>query len=118
MLPIDCAADGTYSGYEQPGVGANGFQDILSATLMAALEWGLFPYARGVLTNCTSPICLDRSAAFPATLLPTPLGDPGACSNVHHRAGLTYYQRPHGAVLYRGLEMPQQGRLLTILAMY
>ena len=51
--------------------------------MMAALEWGLFRYARDVLVNW-----------------------------------LTYYQLPHGAVLYRGLEMAQQGRMLTIIALY
>ena len=102
---------GTSNGYEQPGIGSNGFQvrsphisplpspsphhrkyiqlgshlsqDVMSATMMAALEWGLFEYAKAVLTNW-----------------------------------LTYYQREAGAVMYRGLEMPMQGRLLTICAMY
>ena len=31
---------------------------------------------------------------------------------------LQYYQLAHGAVLYRGLEMAQQGRMLTVTAMY
>ena len=74
---------GTFNGYEQEGVGANGFQDVLVSSMMASLEWGLHEYARDVLHNW-----------------------------------LEFYQRPHGAVLYRGLEMPQQGRLLTIVAMY
>ena len=74
---------GTAIGYEQPGIGANGFQDVFAASMMAALEWGLFDYARGVLVNW-----------------------------------LEYYQRVDGTILYRGLEMPMQGRLLTILAAY
>jgi len=31
---------GTANGYEQPGIGANGFQDIFAASMMGALEWG------------------------------------------------------------------------------
>ena len=50
---------------------------------MAALEWGMFPYAEGVLDNY-----------------------------------LTYFVRSRGRVLYRGLEMAQLGRLLTVTAMY
>ena len=42
---------GTANGYEQPGIGANGFQDIFCASMMAALEWGLFEYAKAVLAN-------------------------------------------------------------------
>ena len=43
---------GTSPGYDQPGIGADGFQEIFTATMMAALEWGLFPYAKAVLENC------------------------------------------------------------------
>ena len=74
---------GTSPGYEQPGVGANGFQEIFTSSMMAALEWGAFMYARDVLDNW-----------------------------------LTFYQLPQGSVLYRGLEMAQQGRMLTVTAMY
>ena len=74
---------GTAPGYEESGVGSNGFQEIFTSSMMGALEWGLFGYARDVITNW-----------------------------------LTHYQLPHGAVLYRGLEMAQQGRALTVIAMY
>ena len=42
---------GTAPGYEQPGIGADGFQEIFTATMMASLEWGMFGYAKGVLDN-------------------------------------------------------------------
>ena len=42
---------GTAPGYEQPGVGADGFQEVFSASMMGALEWGLFGYAKEVLGN-------------------------------------------------------------------
>ena len=42
---------GTSPGYEQPSVGANGFQEIFTSSMMASLEWGLFGYARAVLRN-------------------------------------------------------------------
>jgi hypothetical protein len=42
---------GTLPGYDQGGVGADGFQEIFTATMMASLEWGLFEYAREVLDN-------------------------------------------------------------------
>jgi hypothetical protein len=42
---------GTAPGYEQPGIGADGFQEIFTATMMGALEWGMFGYAKGVLDN-------------------------------------------------------------------
>jgi hypothetical protein len=35
---------GTSPGYDQPGVGSDGFQEIFTASMMAALEWGMFPY--------------------------------------------------------------------------
>ena len=74
---------GTLPGYDQPGIGADGFQEIFTATMAAALEWGLHGYARTVLNNW-----------------------------------LTYFIRDDGSVLYRGLEMAQQGRMLTMIAMY
>ena len=42
---------GTSPGYEQPSVGAHGFQEICTSSLATALEWGLFEYAKGVLDN-------------------------------------------------------------------
>jgi hypothetical protein len=52
--------------------------------MLAALEWGLFQYARDVLDNY-----------------------------------LTYFVRDQrGSILYRGLEMAQQGRMLTVVAQY
>ena len=33
---------GTAPGYEQPGIGADGFQEIFTASMMASLEWGCF----------------------------------------------------------------------------
>lgn len=42
---------GTNPGYEQPGVGAHGFQEICTSSLATALEWGLFEYAENVLEN-------------------------------------------------------------------
>ena len=42
---------GTSPGYDQPGIGSDGFQEIFTATMMASLEWGLFPYAEAVLDN-------------------------------------------------------------------
>ena len=53
------------------------------ASVQAALEWGLFPWAKEILDNY-----------------------------------LTYYVRENGAIFYRGLEMPQQGRMLTLISMY
>eukprot|EP00754_Rhynchopus_humris_P034244 Rhum_TRINITY_DN15574_c0_g1::Rhum_TRINITY_DN15574_c0_g1_i1::g.161311::m.161311 len=61
----------------------NGFQETFTASLTAALEWGNFAYAKGVLENW-----------------------------------LEYYVRPHGNIHYRGLEMAQQGRTLTVTALY
>ena len=29
----------------------DGFQDTFTSTATAALEWGMFPYARGVIDN-------------------------------------------------------------------
>ena len=74
---------GTAPGYDQAGVGADGFQEILTATMAGALEWGLFGYARDVLDNW-----------------------------------LTYFVQDRGFVLYRGLEMAEQGRMLTNIAQY
>ena len=74
---------GTLPGYDQPGIGADGFQEIFTATMAASLEWGLHGYARTVLSNW-----------------------------------LTYFVRADGSVLYRGLEMAQQGRMLTMIAQY
>ena len=37
-----------------PGYGVSlqdGFQDTFTSTATAALEWGMFPYARGVIDN-------------------------------------------------------------------
>ena len=68
---------GTNPGYDQPGIGADGFQEIFTASMTAALEWGAFPYAQGVLDNW-----------------------------------LRYFIEDRGFVLYRGLEMAQQGRTL------
>ena len=42
---------GTSPGYDQPGIGADGFQEIFTATMMASLEWGMYPYASSVLDN-------------------------------------------------------------------
>ena len=70
---------GTLPGYDQGTVGADGFPGIFAATATAALEWGLFPYARGVVDNW-----------------------------------LRYFIGADGFLLYRGLEMPQLGRLLTV----
>lgn len=74
---------GTYPGYEQPGVGADGFQEIFTASMMAALEWGNFDFATGVLENW-----------------------------------LRYFVGKNGFVLYRGVEMAQQGRMLTMFAQH
>jgi hypothetical protein len=72
---------GTYPGYDQPD---DGQEEILTASMMAALEWGLFQYAHDVLDNY-----------------------------------LTYFVRDErGSILYRGLEMAQQGRILTVIAQY
>eukprot|EP00755_Sulcionema_specki_P031015 Sspe_Gene.95724::Locus_68023_Transcript_1_1_Confidence_1.000_Length_2639::g.95724::m.95724 len=61
----------------------NGFPEIFTASMTAALEWGAFPYAAGVLDNY-----------------------------------LRYYVRSNGRIHYRGLEMAQVGRILTVTAMY
>lgn len=45
---------------EQPGIGADGFQEIFTATMMASLEWGCFPYARGVLDNWLTYFIKDK----------------------------------------------------------
>merc|ERR1712100_842257 len=66
---------GTYPGYDQPD---DGQEEIFTASMMTALEWGLFTYAHEVLDNY-----------------------------------LTYFVRKDGTILYRGLEMAQQGRILT-----
>ena len=41
-----------YVGYDQAGIGADGFQEIFTATMAASLEWGLHKYAKAVLENC------------------------------------------------------------------
>lgn len=66
-------------------LGANdGFQEIFTASMTAAVEWGLDDYAHGVLDNY-----------------------------------LTHFMRRRGRLLvYRGLEMAQQGRMLTVIAKY
>lgn len=74
---------GTSPGYDQPGVGSDGFQEIFTSTMTAALEWGLFGYARDVLDNW-----------------------------------LEYFVRHKGSVLYRGPEMAQTARMLTVIAQY
>jgi hypothetical protein len=51
---------GTAPGYEQPGIGADGFQEIFTASMMASLEWGLYDYARGVLDNWLTYFIKDR----------------------------------------------------------
>ena len=71
---------GTYPGYDQPD---DGQEEIFTASMMAALEWGLFSYAESVLDNY-----------------------------------LSYFVRHDGTILYRGLEMAQQGRILTCIALY
>jgi hypothetical protein len=38
-------------GYDQAGIGADGFQEIFTASMMASLEWGMYPYAKSVLDN-------------------------------------------------------------------
>eukprot|EP00966_Prymnesium_polylepis_P327047 7382913-Prymnesium_polylepis.2 len=46
---------GTEPGYaDGGGVGADGFQETFTASMMAALEWGAFRYARAVLENYAS----------------------------------------------------------------
>lgn len=42
---------GTNPGYDQEGIGADGFPEIFTASMMASLEWGMFTYARQVLDN-------------------------------------------------------------------
>ena len=42
---------GTSPGYDQAGIGADGFQEIFTASMMASLEWGMYPYAKSVLDN-------------------------------------------------------------------
>ena len=74
---------GTEPGYGEPGIGGDGFQEIFTSTMTAALEWGLYEYAHDVLDNWLSKF-MGRS----------------------------------GFVMYRGLEMPQQARMLTVIAMY
>lgn len=66
-------------------LGANdGFQEIFTASMTAAVEWGLDDYAHGVLDNY-----------------------------------LTHFMRRRGRLLvYRGLEMAQQGRMLAVIAKY
>jgi hypothetical protein len=62
----------------------NGFQEILTASLSSALEFGMYPYAKLVLTN-----------------------------------HLQFYLRgTSGLVYYRGLEMAQSARSLTLIAQY
>ena len=39
------------AGYDQAGSGADGFQEIFTASMMASLEWGMYPYAKSVLDN-------------------------------------------------------------------
>ena len=51
---------GTNPGYEQPGVGAHGFQEICTSSLATALEWGMFEYAKGVLDNYLSYFVRSR----------------------------------------------------------
>ena len=65
------------------GIGGDGFQEVFTASVTAALEWGAFGYARAVLDNYAE-----------------------------------HFLRRHGSILYRGLEMAQQGRMLTVFAMY
>ena len=74
---------GTNPGYNQPGIGTNGFQEIFTASMTAALEWGLEAYTKCVLET-----------------------------------QLSYFMKRNGFVLYRGLEMPEQGRSLAVIAMY
>ena len=45
---------------EQPGIGADGFQEIFTATMMASLEWGCYDYARGVLDNWLTYFIKDK----------------------------------------------------------
>eukprot|EP01061_Rhynchopus_euleeides_P017949 TRINITY_DN29726_c0_g1_i2.p1 TRINITY_DN29726_c0_g1~~TRINITY_DN29726_c0_g1_i2.p1 ORF type:complete len:817 (+),score=278.40 TRINITY_DN29726_c0_g1_i2:64-2514(+) len=61
----------------------NGFEETLTASVTAALEWGLHSYATGVLDNF-----------------------------------MRYYARRHGLIHYRGVEMAQHARILTITAKY
>eukprot|EP00440_Ansanella_granifera_P019137 gb/GFBE01020791.1/.p1 GENE.gb/GFBE01020791.1/~~gb/GFBE01020791.1/.p1 ORF type:complete len:845 (+),score=132.62 gb/GFBE01020791.1/:1-2535(+) len=42
---------GILPGYDQASIGSDGFQEILTASTMASLEWGLFGYAHDVLDN-------------------------------------------------------------------
>ena len=42
---------GTAPGYDQAGIGADGFQEIFTASMMASLEWGAFSYAKAILDN-------------------------------------------------------------------
>ena len=66
--------------------------------MMASLEWGLFEYARSVLDNwlryfveVLPPVCMMLTWGS---------------------------EQERGFVLYRGLEMAQQGRMLTNIAQY
>lgn len=47
---------GTTPGYDQPGIGADGFQEIFTASMMGSLEWGLFGF---VPHSCTNYKCSD-----------------------------------------------------------
>ena len=71
---------GTYPGYDQPD---DGQEEIYTASVTSALEWGLFKYSKEVMDNY-----------------------------------LTHFVRTDGTIRYRGLEMAQQGRILTTIALY
>ena len=47
---------GTNPGYDQPGIGSDGFQEIFTASMMLSLEWGCFECV--VASSSLSSMCV------------------------------------------------------------